>query len=93
MRDLIQFAKTGAPGRKSLRAVSAPETLTFLECAARLQGMIDNASRNGADLQDIANIVSEMASQHIGLMRFLNLEFPDAEKIRKSIFGNGCGND
>lgn len=70
-----------------------PETTTFLECAARIEAMVKPGMARTVTVQDMAELLQELAHQQIALMRFLHSEFPDAKKIREAVFtGRGRGN-
>lgn len=62
------------------------ETTTFLECAARLEAMVKPGQKSTITIQQLADTVQEIAHQQIALFRYLDKEFPNADKIRQAVF-------
>jgi hypothetical protein len=56
------------------------------DAAAKIQARIDQLEGRAVGIQQIADLVVLSLAYQAALLRFLDREFPDAEKIRNAVF-------
>ncbi len=61
-------------------------TLSFAEAAANIQARLSALRDRDVALKDIADLVVLALEGQAALFRYLDREFPDAEKIRAAVF-------